>query len=178
MSLHADRFACKPLIRAELRGASHCTAAGVTASGYMPVLAICRALVHDGIDPATSLECYRGDVLCLTVRAIGQPAGLEIRGHGVGFRHRPKLGIAPPIAPIAAEGGDREQPVSRKPGKFHKRAIRRHYRGKLRGFGAQQLFRQRGLKGTTLGPANAGRRLSGDECKAIEKRSRDEGLLP
>jgi hypothetical protein len=68
--------------------------------------------------------------------------------------------------------------VSRKPGKFHKRSIKRHYRGELRSFGTQQLFRQSGLKGTTLGPAHAARRLSGDERKAIEKRLRDEGLLP
>jgi hypothetical protein len=68
--------------------------------------------------------------------------------------------------------------VSGRLGKFHKRSIKRHYRGELRGFGAQQLFRQRGLKGTTLGPANAGRRLSADERKAIEKRLRDEGLVP
>jgi hypothetical protein len=68
--------------------------------------------------------------------------------------------------------------VRGRPGKFHKRSIKRHSRGQLRGFGAQQLFRQGALKGTTLGPANAGRRLSGDERKAIEKRLRGEGLLP
>jgi hypothetical protein len=67
--------------------------------------------------------------------------------------------------------------VSRKPSKFHKRAVKRHFRGELRGLWAQQLFRQRGLKGATFGPANAGHRLSGDERKAIEKRLRNEGLL-
>lgn len=64
-----------------------------------------------------------------------------------------------------------------KAAKFHTRSIKRHFGGELRGFGAQQLFRQRGLKGATLGPANAGHRLSGDERKVIEERLRDEGLL-
>jgi hypothetical protein len=65
-----------------------------------------------------------------------------------------------------------------KPSEFHKRSVKRHYRGELRGFDAQQLFRQRGLIGMTLGPANAGRRPSGDERTAVEKPLRHEGLLP
>jgi hypothetical protein len=58
-----------------------------------------------------------------------------------------------------------------KRGRYHKRAIKRHYGGELRGFGAQQLFRQRGLKGTMLGPANPGRRLDAAERQAIEQRN-------
>jgi hypothetical protein len=38
-------------------------------------------------------------------------------------------------------------------GKYHKQAIRRHYGGELRGLAHRQLYRQRGLRGTTLGPA-------------------------
>jgi hypothetical protein len=38
-----------------------------------------------------------------------------------------------------------------------------------------QLFLQQGFRGTTLGPANGGRRLDAAECQAIEKRMRDEG---
>jgi hypothetical protein len=68
--------------------------------------------------------------------------------------------------------------AGKKRGKLHTRSIKRHFSGEHRGFGAQQLFRQRGFKGSTFGPANAGRRLSGDKRKAIEKRLRDEELLP
>ena len=66
---------------------------------------------------------------------------------------------------------------AKKAGRFHERSIRRHYGGKLRGFGAQHLFRQRELKGTTLGPADKGRRLSDQERRAIEQKMREEGLL-
>jgi hypothetical protein len=87
-------------LRAELVGSSHCTAAGVTASGYMPVLMLCRELLKAGHDPAAEMHVYRGPTLCLTVRTIGQATALEIRGDGVGFRYRPKLGTAPPIASL------------------------------------------------------------------------------
>ena len=60
---------------------------------------------------------------------------------------------------------------------YYKRAIKRHYGGELRGLTHAQLFRQRGLRGTTLGPANRGRRLDAAERQAIEQRMRDEGRL-
>jgi hypothetical protein len=60
---------------------------------------------------------------------------------------------------------------------YYKRAIKRHYGGKLRGLAHEQLYRQRGFPGTTLGPANKGRRLSDDERQAIEQKMRDEGRL-
>jgi hypothetical protein len=40
-----------------------------------------------------------------------------------------------------------------------------------------QLVRQRGLRGTTLGPANRGRRFTAAERLAIEQKMRDEGRL-
>ena len=58
---------------------------------------------------------------------------------------------------------------------YHRRAIKRHYGGELRGLAHAQLFRQRGLRGTTLGPANRGRRLDAAERQAIEQKMRDEG---
>ena len=57
------------------------------------------------------------------------------------------------------------------------RAIKRHYGGELRGLAHEQLNRQRGFLGTTLGPANKGRRLSDAERQAIEQRMRDDGRL-
>jgi hypothetical protein len=39
------------------------------------------------------------------------------------------------------------------------------------------LYRQRGLFGVKLGPANRGRRLDAAERQAIEKKMRDEGRL-
>lgn len=59
------------MIRAEITGSNRCDAAGYTATGYAPVLALCRKLVEAGFDPATPLQAYRGDTLCLTVSSIG-----------------------------------------------------------------------------------------------------------
>src|SRR5262245_35793977 len=60
---------------------------------------------------------------------------------------------------------------------YHKQAIKRHYGGALRGLAHNQLFAQRGLRGTTLGPGNRGRRLDAAERQAIEQKMRDEGRL-
>ena len=57
---------------------------------------------------------------------------------------------------------------------YHKQVIKRHYGGEPRGLAHAQLFRQRGLRGTTLGPANRGRRLDAAECQAIEQKMREE----
>jgi hypothetical protein len=73
-------------IRAELIGSDLCAAAGYVARGTTPILALCRKLVAAGVNPALPLECYRGRVLAITVASIGQGAGLEINGHGTGFR--------------------------------------------------------------------------------------------
>jgi hypothetical protein len=59
--------------------------------------------------------------------------------------------------------------------RYHKQAVKRHYGGGLRGLSHSQLYRQRGLWGVKLGPANRGR-LDAAERQAIEK-MRDEGRL-
>jgi hypothetical protein len=46
--------------------------------GRAPVLELCRKLVRAGYDPGRPLEVYRGDVLCLRVRSIGEGAKLFI----------------------------------------------------------------------------------------------------
>jgi hypothetical protein len=62
------------------------------------VLELCRRLLAAGYDPATLLLAYRGDMLCLIVRSIGEAAGLEINGDGTGFRRCRKPDAASPIA--------------------------------------------------------------------------------
>jgi hypothetical protein len=57
---------------------------------------------------------------------------------------------------------------------YHNQAIKRHYGGVLRGLAHSQLFSQRGLRGTKLGPANPGRRLDTAERQALGRASRTE----
>jgi hypothetical protein len=64
-----------------------------------------------------------------------------------------------------------------KSGRYHQQTIKRHYSGGLRGLSHSQLYRQRGLYGIKLGPANRGRRLDAAERQAIEQKMRDEGRL-
>jgi hypothetical protein len=47
----------------------------------------------------------------------------------------------------------------------------------LQGLGGLQTSRVRALKGSKIGPANEGRRLSATERKAIEEKMRREGKL-
>ena len=90
------------MIRADLIGSDTCIALGLTINSSSPVLALCRALVESGHDPATPLEAYRGDVLCLRVRSIGDGAELEINGKGSGFKRRAAVGTA---SLVRANGG-------------------------------------------------------------------------
>jgi hypothetical protein len=68
----------KTSLRAELSGSTICSAAGQVAIGHTPVLALCRALIEAGHDPATPLEVYRGNILALRIRSIGTAAGLTV----------------------------------------------------------------------------------------------------
>jgi hypothetical protein len=72
-------------IRADLAGSDTCIALGLAINSSSPVLALCRALIEAGHDPATPLEAYRGDVLCLRVGSIGEGARLEVNAKGNGF---------------------------------------------------------------------------------------------
>lgn len=44
-----------------------------------PMSKYCRKLVAEGVDPKTPLEVYRGDILCLSTKAIGECAKWKIR---------------------------------------------------------------------------------------------------
>jgi len=91
-------------IRAELAGASICIARGIAVEANAPVLELCRKLLAAGIDPGSRLDVYRGNVLCLRVRAIGEGARLEIDGHGAGFRPVGGGGTASPVRQIDGGG--------------------------------------------------------------------------
>jgi hypothetical protein len=68
-------------IRADLIGSDICTALGLAIHSGSPILALCRALIEAGHDPATPLEAYRGETLCLRVRSIGEAANIEVNGN-------------------------------------------------------------------------------------------------
>jgi hypothetical protein len=84
-------------IRAEIVGDDTCSALGTKVRAYTPILALCRALVAAGHDQRRPLHAYRGDVLALTVRSIGEAARLEISGEGTGFRPARKPDAASPV---------------------------------------------------------------------------------
>jgi hypothetical protein len=94
-------------IRAELSGADTCSAHGLTVRAAAPVFALCRKLIEVGQDPATPLEAYRGDILCLTVSSIGWGAKHTVEDNACGTpslrRFRPRLvsGAASPDASAA-----------------------------------------------------------------------------
>jgi len=90
--------ALQQAIRADLIGSDTCAALGLTINSSSLVLAICRALVESGHDEAIALEPYRGDVLCLRVRSIGDAAALEVNARGTGF-------VVRPASPVRANGG-------------------------------------------------------------------------
>jgi hypothetical protein len=91
----AAKFQPSP-IRAELTGSSTCTALGLSVRANSPVLGLCRRLIEAGYDPATPLQAYRGDTLCLVIRSIGEAAALEINSAGTGFfRHRGARAASP-----------------------------------------------------------------------------------
>jgi hypothetical protein len=73
------------MIRAELSGSDRASALGIDAQAPAAVLALCRKLVEAGHDPAEPLEAYRGDVMCLRVRSIGEVARLQVNRLGTGF---------------------------------------------------------------------------------------------
>ena len=91
------------MIRAEITGSTRCTALGFVGQGDAPVLALCRLLVAAGYDPGTPLHAYRGDVLALRVRSIGEAAQLQISSDPPRFRKADTTGSSPAQAKISPE---------------------------------------------------------------------------
>jgi hypothetical protein len=94
------------LITARLSGSDICEAEGITVRGNAPVLAMCRELIRAGYDPTRVLEAYRGDILCLRVRSIGEGARLTIEDNKQGtpalrrWRGPRRVGSASPIGEV------------------------------------------------------------------------------
>lgn len=104
------------VIRAELSGSDRCSGLGITANCAAPLLGLCRKLIDAGANPATPLEVWRGQVLCLRVRTIGDGALLTVendrhgrprfrrwrsrgKGYGAGAlkrRLKPAISLQPP----------------------------------------------------------------------------------
>ncbi len=83
------------VIRGELIGSDRCSALGTIATGHAPVLALARLLIEAGYDPATPLEAWRGDILALRIRSIGEGARLRTATHGLGFECLSECTAAP-----------------------------------------------------------------------------------
>jgi len=73
-----------PALCADLVGSNICTAPGIIARSYAPVLALCRRLIEAGIDPDRPLHVYRGDTLALVVRSIAEGARLAVGDNRLG----------------------------------------------------------------------------------------------
>ena len=93
-------------IRAQIANSDRCEADGFSVRAAAPVLAMCRKLLAAGYDPDRPLHAYRGDVLALKVRTIGDGAKLTVEDsrHGTPvlrpFRDRQAgVGSAPPVDP-------------------------------------------------------------------------------
>jgi hypothetical protein len=94
-------------IAARLLGDDTAVADGVTVRSSSPVLVLCRKLVEAGHDPQSPLMAWRGRVLCLRVRSIGEAVGLRVNGAGTGF-----VPLREPTAgpPISANGNSDPEP--------------------------------------------------------------------
>ena len=92
------------VVRAALIGSDHCSAIGITATGHAPVLELCRTLLAAGHDPDRPLHVYRGEVLALAVRSIGEGARLRVASHGVGFECLSERTGRPPARENGAAG--------------------------------------------------------------------------
>lgn len=71
------------------------TSCAIIIKAPSPVLALCRRLVAEGCDPAMPMKAYRGEILCLTIKSIGEAATLQVSGHGGGFSRATEGGAAP-----------------------------------------------------------------------------------
>jgi hypothetical protein len=91
-------------IRADLIRSDTCTTLGLTCNSGSPVLALCRALVEAGHNPAIPLDAYRGKTLCLRIRSICECAALEVNAKGTGFIRSRAVRTASPMRQIDGGG--------------------------------------------------------------------------
>jgi hypothetical protein len=87
IELRLSRVDCSAhVIAVELIGSNRCDcdSYGISATGYAPVLAMCRELLRVGAGPDMALAVYRNGIVALNVRAIGEAARLTVRSAGNG----------------------------------------------------------------------------------------------
>jgi hypothetical protein len=118
LSLHAPQVDC---LRAELVGSGNCQAAGLTARGRSPALALCRKLLAAGHDPGLPVNVYRGDTLTFIIRTIGEGAWLDVADDRHGrprFRRRRDRGdgAGSPVEEIDGTPKGRHGPAKRTEG--------------------------------------------------------------
>ena len=80
-------------LRATIVKSDQCEADGHSMRAYSPVLALCRKLVEAGYDPCRPLHAYRGEIVAIRVRSIGEGASLAVRDNRLGrpiFVRRPE----------------------------------------------------------------------------------------
>jgi hypothetical protein len=107
-----QRQLAQPSIRATLIGSDRCEAEGIVAHAYAPACAVCRKLVEAGYDPRTPLVAWRGEVLCLHIRTIGEGAQLTVEDDRRGTprvrrrrKRSPGDGAGSPVAQSAQRWG-------------------------------------------------------------------------
>jgi hypothetical protein len=94
-----------------LIGSNRCSAEGIRARGYDPVLDLCRELVAAGRNPTSPLEGWRGEAPCLRIGSIGEGARLTVADDRDGTPclerslRRQGYGAGSPVAPNANERG-------------------------------------------------------------------------
>ena len=97
------------IIHAQLTGSDQCSAEGFSVCHTAPVLAMCRTLIDAGYDPERPLHAYRGEVLSLRVRSIGEAARLQYQDGG-GFSRKkfsnPGKNSSKGNGPVAGGGSD------------------------------------------------------------------------
>jgi len=84
-------------------GVFECGACGVTARGWSPVIDLCRKLVEAGHPSGSPMRVYRGEVVALHVRSIGEAGGLRVRPGSAG---RPMFVRRTAAAGALGEGKD------------------------------------------------------------------------
>jgi hypothetical protein len=90
----------------QLTGSDRCSVDGLVVKHAAPVLAMCRALIGAGYDPARPLEAYRGETLCLRVSSLGYGAKFTVKDNRCGtpalrrYEASPSVSTASPMRPI------------------------------------------------------------------------------
>jgi hypothetical protein len=79
-------------LRGELRG-DDAICDGITVKVSSPAIALCRLLLDRGHAAETRLELYRGTMLALIIRSIGEAAELQVTNTGFARAQRLQPGL-------------------------------------------------------------------------------------